>query len=173
MPSPDADPAVKGCPAETTWLAPPAGPWPGPIPVADIDSAAFWDGLRRHELVILRCGECRTWVHPPQASCPRCLSLSLTPEPVSGRGAVYSFTVANREFAPGIKPPYVVGLVDLEEQESLRIVTNLVNVAIGDVRIGMAVRVLFCDLDLGGEEATLAFFEPAEPSGDTPEPPAP
>jgi uncharacterized OB-fold protein len=152
-----------------TWLAPPAGPWLGPIPVADIDSAPFWDGLRRHALLILRCGECRTWVHPPQASCPRCLSLSLTPEPVSGRGTVYSFTVANREFAPGIKPPYVVGLVDLEEQETLRIVTNLVNVAIGDVRIGMAVRVLFCDLDLDGEHATLAFFTPD--SGDTPEPP--
>jgi len=128
--------------------------------VADIDSAPFWDGLRRHELAILRCAECRTFVHPPQASCPRCLSLGLVPEPVSGRGAVYSFTVANREFSPGIKPPYVVALVDLEEQESLRLVTNLVNVAIGDVRIGMAVCVLFCDLDIGAEQATLAMFEP-------------
>jgi len=139
--------------------------------VADIDSAPFWDGLRRHELVILRCGDSRTFVHPPQASCPRCLSLDVAPEPVSGRGTVYSFTVANREFAPGIKPPYVVGLVDLEEQESLRVVTNLVNVTIGDVRIGMPVRVLFCDLELDGEDATLALFEPAELSGDTPEPP--
>ena len=150
MPSPDPG----------TWLAPPAGPWLGPIPEADIDSAPFWDGLRRHELRILRCGECRTWVHPPQASCPRCLSLGLAVEPVSGRGTVYSFTVANREFSPGIQPPYVVALVDLEEQETLRIVTNLVNVAIGDVHIGMPVRVLFSDLELDGEHATLAFFEP-------------
>ncbi|HEV7862189.1 MAG TPA: OB-fold domain-containing protein, partial [Acidimicrobiia bacterium] len=119
---------------------------------------------RRHELAILRCGECRTFVHPPQASCPRCLSLRLAPEPVSGRGTVYSFTVANREFAPGIMPPYVVGLVDLVEQEGLRLVTNVVNVAIGDVRIGMAVRVLFYDLDLDGEDATLALFEP-DPGG--------
>ena len=138
---------------------PPPGPWTGPVPVADIDSAPFWDGLRRHELRILRCGECSTFVHPPQASCPRCLSLSLTPEAVSGRGSVYSFTVANREFAPGIKPPYVVALVDLEEQDGLRLVTNLVNVAIGDVRIGMGVRVVFFDLD--GEDVTLAYFEPA------------
>jgi uncharacterized OB-fold protein len=128
--------------------------------MADIDSAPFWDGLRRHELSILRCGECRTFVHPPQASCPRCLSLGLTPEPVSGRGTIYSFTVANREFAPGIMPPYVVALVDLEEQESLRLVTNLVNVAIGDVQIGMPVRVVFVDLSLEDSEATLAYFEP-------------
>ena len=150
MPSPDLG----------AWLAPPTGPWLGPVPEADIDSAPFWAGLRRHELVILRCPDCATFVHPPQASCPRCLSLSLAPEPVSGRGTVYSFTVANREFAPGIRPPYVVALVDLEEQESLRVVTNLVNVAIGDVRIGMPVRAVFCDLDLGDDAATLAYFEP-------------
>jgi len=147
-------------PDPATRLEAPSGPWRGPVPVADIDGAPFWDGLRRHELVILRCGECRTWVHPPQASCPRCLSMDLTPEPVSGRGIVYSFTVANREFAPGIPPPYVAALVDLDEQDNLRLVTNLVNVTIGDVAIGMPVRVVFCDLDLDGEEATLALFEP-------------
>ena len=54
--------------------------------------------------------------------------------------------------------------MDLEEQENLRIVTNLVNVAAGDVRIGMGVRVVFCDLELDGEDAaTLAYFEPAGP----------
>ena len=78
---------------------------------------------------------------------------------MSGRGTVYSFTVANREFAPGIVPPYVAALVDLVEQESLRLVTNLVNVSIGDVRIGMPVRVVFSDLELDGEDATLAYFE--------------
>jgi uncharacterized OB-fold protein len=159
VPSPDVG-GLHQPPPTRIWLAPPSGPWFGPVPEADIDSTPFWAGLRRHELAILRCGECRTFVHPPQASCPRCLSLSLTAEPVSGRGTVYSFTVANREFAPGIKPPYVVALVDLEEQESLRVVTNLVNVATGDVRIGMGVRVLFCDLELDDEDATLAFFEP-------------
>ncbi|HYT38726.1 MAG TPA: OB-fold domain-containing protein [Acidimicrobiia bacterium] len=164
MPSPDAR-GLHQPPETLTWLAPPAGPWRGPIPVADIDSAPFWDGLRRHELLILRCRECRTFVHPPQASCPRCLSLDPAPEPVSGRGTVYSFTVANREFAPGIVPPYVVALVDLVEQESLRLVTNLVNVSIGDVRIGMPVRVVFSDLELDGEDATLAYFEPDHGGG--------
>ena len=126
--------------------------------MADIDSAPFWDGLRHHRLSILRCRECRTFVHPPQASCPKCLSLDLTAEAVSGRGTVYSFTVVNREFAPGVKPPYVAALVDLAEQDGLRLVTNLVNVTIDDVRIGMPVRVIFVDLEDG--DATLAFFEP-------------
>ena len=157
MPSPD----------RAAWLAPPSGPWSGPVPVADIDSAPFWDGLRHHELRILRCADCRTFVHPPQASCPTCLSLDLAAEAVSGRGSVYSFTVVNREFAPGIKPPYVAALVELEEQDGLRLVTNLVNVTIADVRIAMPVRVVFHDLE--GEDVTLAFFAPFP--GDTPEPP--
>jgi uncharacterized OB-fold protein len=140
-------------------LAPPGGPWAGPVPVPDIDSAPYWEGLRQHELRILRCDGCRTFVHPPQASCPDCLSLALIPEAVSGRGAVYSFTVVNREFAPGIKPPYVAALVDLVEQDGLRLVTNLINVTIGDVRIGMPVEVAFFDIE--DEDVTLAYFEPA------------
>ena len=151
MPSPDS----------TIRLAPPSGAWSGPVPVADIDSGPFWDGLRNHELRILRCGECRTYVHPPQASCPKCLSLDLAAEAVSGRGSVYSFTVVNREFAPGIKPPYVAALVDLVEQDGLRLVTNLINLTIADVRIGLPVRVVFFDLE--GEDVTLAFFEPDGP----------
>jgi len=159
---PSPDPAVR--------LEAPAGPWRGPVPVADIDSAPFWAGLRRHELLILRCAGCRTWVHPPQASCPRCLSLDVRAEtPGDGRGTVYSFTVANREFAPGVPPPYVAALVDLDEGDGVRLVTNLVNVAVGDVRIGMPVRPVFVDLELDldgdgdGDDAgaTLVYFEPA------------
>lgn len=156
MPSPD--PRGLHQPPPTHYLAVPGGPWTGPVPVPDIDSAPYWDGLRHHELRILRCDGCRTFVHPPQASCPNCLSLALTPEAVSGRGTVYSFTVVNREFAPGITPPYVAALVDLVEQDRLRLVTSLVNVTIGEVGIGMPVRVLFFDLDR--EDVTLAFFEP-------------
>ena len=105
----------------------------------------------------MRCTECGYWVHTPLAGCPRCLSADLRAEQVSGRATVYSFTVVNREFAPGIKPPYVVAYVDLEEQENLRFTTNLVNVRIGDITIGMPVRVLFHDIG----DMSLALFEPA------------
>ena len=89
MPSPD--PATR--------LEAPSGPWRGPVPVADIDGAPFWAGLRRHELVILRCGECRRWVHPPQASCPRCLSLPPAVEYVGWSGTVHAFRFAQPGYA--------------------------------------------------------------------------
>ena len=134
------------------------GPWKGPVPVPDLDSAAFWDGLKEHRLLIMRCEDCGYWIHSPLAGCPRCLSSNVTAQPVSGKGTVYSFTVVNREFAPGIKPPYIAAYVDLEEQEALRMLTNLVNVRVGDIRIGMPVQVVFHDIG----EMTLAYFEPAE-----------
>ncbi|MHB2028693.1 MAG: Zn-ribbon domain-containing OB-fold protein [Acidimicrobiales bacterium] len=136
----------------------PALPWQGPVPAADIDSRAFWEGLQQHRLLIARCDECGFFVHPPLAGCPRCLSSALSSHEVSGRGVVYSFTVVNREFAPGVKPPYVAAYVDLDEQEALRMLTNIVNVRIGDIQIGMPVQVRFCDIG----DATLAMFEPVE-----------
>jgi len=49
----------------------------------------------------------------------------------------------NREFAPGIKPPFIVAIVQLDEQADLRMLTNLVDVKIGDVRMNQRVRVVF------------------------------
>jgi uncharacterized OB-fold protein len=126
--------------------------------VPDLESAAFWEGLRNHQLLILQCDDCGFWVHPPLGGCPLCLSSKLTPRPVSGRGTIYSFTISNREVTPGVLPPYAVALVDLEEQQTLRFVTMVVNVKAADVRIGMPVKVHYHDVD----DATLALFEPTQ-----------
>lgn len=137
----------------------PDGDWPGPIPVPDIDSQFFWKGLREHKLLILRCGDCGYWIYSPLASCPQCLSFNVAPEPVSGRGTIYSFTVVHREFAQGIKPPYVAAFVDLDEQPALRLLSNIVNCRVSDVEIGMPVRVVFHDIT---DDVGLAFFEPVK-----------
>lgn len=70
---------------------------------------------------------------------------------------MYSFTVVHREFTPGIVPPYVVALVELDLQEGLRLLTNIVNCAAPEVRIGLPVRPLFRRVT---KEAGLVFFEP-------------
>jgi uncharacterized OB-fold protein len=78
-------------------------------------------------------------------------------ERTSGRGRIYSFSVVQREVADGVMPPYVAAYVDLVEQDGLRVVSNIVNVWIHDVRIGMDVKVTFHDI---ASTATLAYFEP-------------
>jgi uncharacterized OB-fold protein len=91
--------------------------------------------------------------------CRDCLSDDVAPAPVSGRGVVYSFTVNHQEWAPGMEP-YVIVLVELDEQPGLRVVSNLVGCRPEHVEIGMRVEVTFRRED-DGEPVWLPQFRPA------------
>jgi len=62
---------------------------------------------------------------------------------VSGHGTLFSFTVNHQPWNPAEPEPYVIGLVELDEQPNLRLTTNIVDCEIDDVRIGMPVHVVF------------------------------
>jgi uncharacterized OB-fold protein len=76
----------------------------------------------------------------------------------SGRGTIYSFTVVHRA-PPGFTDsvPYVVALIDLAE--GVRLMSNIVDCAPIDVRIGAAVQVTFDDVT---PEITLPKFRLAD-----------
>lgn len=61
--------------------------------------------------------------------------------PVSGRGQVFTYTVNHHAFDPSVPVPYVIAIVQLDEQEDLRVVANLVDCEPDSVRIGMPVEV--------------------------------
>jgi len=130
-----------------------------PLPVPDDLSRPYWDGARGGALVIQRCAGCGVYVHYPKPACPRCAHAGLRPTPVSGRGTVYTFTVSHYVGAPGFEDetPYVIALVELEEQPGLRLVANLRGCAPADVRVGMPVEVLFEPVT---PEVTLPQFRP-------------
>lgn len=130
-----------------------------PLPIPDAESEHYWQGARRHQLVIQRCGDCDFYIHYPKGRCPQCQSLNVTESVVSGRGTVYSFSIVHVKLAPGFDPPYVVALVELDEQAGLRLVTNIVQSPIEAIHIGMPVDVVFEDVT---PEITLPFFRPAE-----------
>src|SRR4051812_9082270 len=98
----------------------------------------FWTSGADGVLRILRCDDCGRWVHPPTASCPTCTG-SLTPEPTSGAGTVFTFTVNRHPFNPSVPLPYVIALVVLAEQDDLRLTTNIVGCEPEQVEIGMPV----------------------------------
>ncbi|KSZ56005.1 hypothetical protein Z045_25670 [Rhodococcus pyridinivorans KG-16] len=139
--------------------APRLGTWAGPVPVPDRDSAFYWTGLQERRMLVLGCNRCSYLIYPPVAGCPRCSATELGQRELAGTGTVYSYTVVNREFAPGIKPPFVVAIVQMDEQADLRMMSNLVDVKIGDVHIGQRVRVVFQQIT---SDVTLAFFTPEE-----------
>jgi uncharacterized OB-fold protein len=102
----------------------------------------FWTGGAEGELRFLRCGSCRYLIHPPSPRCPRCLAIEVAPHTVSGRATLHSFTVNHQQWLPGTEP-YVVGLVTIDEQDDVRLTTNVVGCAFDDLRIGMALEVTF------------------------------
>jgi len=107
------------------------------------DNRAFWTGGREGELRIIRCNDCGYYIHPPSPRCPKCLNDNVEPSPVSGRGSVYTFTVNRRAWSPGLEVPYVIAIVQLDEQSDLRLMTNIVGCPADEVAIGMPVQVEF------------------------------
>ena len=128
-----------------------------PPPVTEA-SRAFWTGGARRQLLISWCATCGRWAHPPREDCPGCGG-PLVPRAVSGRGTVFTFTVNRHPFHPAVPVPYVVAIVELEEQQGLRFTTNVVGCDPGAVRIGMPVEV---DFEPAGE-AWAPVFRPAAP----------
>ncbi len=125
------------------------------LPLLTADNRAFWQGGQQGELLITRCRECAKWFHPPAPVCPRCGSTRVGPEPVSGRGTVLSFTVNHQAWTPDLDAPYLVVIVELDEQSGLRLVSNLVDLAPEEATIGMRVRVVFHQC----EDVWLPLFE--------------
>ena len=103
----------------------------------------YWQGGERGELVFLRCQRCGTYIHPPSPICPVDHGKDLKPEAVSGRGVVATYTVNYQPWIPGMALPYVIALVEIEEQPSVRVQTNIVGCPPEDVSIGMPVEVTF------------------------------
>ena len=94
---------------------------PPPSPSPDLDSAPFWAGLRRHELLVQRCEKCGALQFPFRPACTRCLAESPASQPVSGRGTLLSWVVTHRVFHPAFadRVPYTTVLVRLAEQDDL------------------------------------------------------
>jgi uncharacterized OB-fold protein len=120
-----------------------SSPVPRPLPVLNPQNEFYWTSGRDGRLRVLRCARCGTYLHPPAPVCPACLSAELAPVAVSGRGTVYTFTVNMQQWQPGLEVPYVVALVELVEQEGLRILTNIVGCEPDEVVVGMAVEARF------------------------------
>ena len=126
------------------------------LPDVTPETEHFWRGGASGELRILRCASCHTFVHPPAPVCPECLGRDLAPEAVSGRGTVATFTVNHQQWNPTVPVPYVIALVEIDEQPSVRLMTNIVGCEPDEVRIGMRVRVTFAER----EDVFLPLFEP-------------
>ncbi len=112
-----------------------------PDPVIMPDNAFFWEAAARGELVAQVCADCGAIRHPPRPMCPHCHSVRLEITVLSGRGTVCSWIVPRHPHPHGFEDAPIVALVELAE--GIRLVTNLIDIDMGEVRNGMAVMVDF------------------------------
>lgn len=126
------------------------------LPRVTPETEHFWTGGRDGKLQFLRCDECSEYVHPPAPVCPRCLGRSLSVAAVSGRAVVATYTINHQPWYPGLDPPYVIAIVEIEEQPSVRLMTNIVGCPPESVSVGMPVQVTFEEYD----DVWLPFFTP-------------
>lgn len=115
-------------------------PWdPPPFP----PMARFWEAAGRHVLSAPWCDRCAKPVLYPRELCNRCHQPVVEWRDLSGKGTVYAFGVEHRAWttAPGLVPPYVVALVELEEGG--RLLTNIVGADPEAVTVGAPVAVVF------------------------------
>jgi uncharacterized OB-fold protein len=129
-----------------------------PLPVLTRETRPYWDGCKRHELLIQLCSSCGYYQFYPRLYCAQCFSDRVEWVAASGHATVLSFTIVHRPVSPAFAGdvPYVVALVTLEEGPSM--MTNIIGCAPDQVAIGMPVKVTFEDWT---DEISIAKFRPA------------
>ena len=125
------------------------------FPLPDVNwepTREFWAGAARGELRITRCRACRRYVWYPEAPCRHCGGDSLEWTTVSGRGTLFSWCVLRFAWIPQFSAqlPFVSGLVALEEDPSVRVVSYIVDCEPDELRCDVPVRVEFRPLRYPG-----------------------
>ena len=128
-----------------------------PIPRPSTTTRPFWDGLNERKVQIQRCDGCDSWVFYPRTRCPSCLSDQLIWREVSGRGVLYTYTLARQPTAPHFADETPQQLAVVELDEGVRMTSTLVNVEPSDIVIGMRLQPYF---DQVTDDVTLLRYQP-------------
>ena len=127
------------------------------LPQPTTETAAYWDGCRKHQLLIQRCTQCAHYQFYPRIICHACMSDSVEWMQATGQGRVRSFTVIRRAVseAYAAEVPYVIALIELAEGPTM--MSNVVKCDPDSVAVGMPVRVVF---EKWTDEITIPKFRP-------------
>ena len=140
-----------------------------PLPLLTPETEPFWTSGADGVLRLPRCRDCGRLLHPSLVVCPDCHRSDLELVEVSGRASVLGFTVNHQTWLPGFPPPYVIAVVAVIEDPSVRLTTNIVGCDPDDVHVGLSVRVVF---EQHGD-VWIPLFEPDRRSDVSLSPPLP
>lgn len=124
-------------------------------------SKRFWDATRERKVLLQYCRATGRYQFFPKPVSVFTGGRDLEWREVSGRGAIFSFTVAHVARPPfNGHTPYLIATVTLDE--GVNMIANVIGCAIDRMAIGMRVRPAWCPLPDG---TNLLLFEPDEPDG--------
>jgi hypothetical protein len=128
-----------------------------PYPVPEVGAEDYWQAANDERLVMQKCDACAKLRFTPAPICTHCGDDQFTWAELSGKGKIITWTVITHPIHPAAvaKVPYVVVVVELDEQPGLRMVSNLIDVEVGED--GSAPTITF-------DAAVSVAFEP-HPSG--------
>jgi uncharacterized protein len=139
----------------TTGQSQPAQQYAKPLPRYAKDSAAYWEHLKQHELHIQKCTGCGQLRMYPRPMCDACYSLEYEWVRASGKGKVYSWCVVHQPTHPGFKDELPFNVTEVELDEGVRIRSTVIDVAPGELYVGMPVEIVYDDVT---PEVTLPKF---------------
>lgn len=127
--------------------------FPRPTPETEV----YWQGCRKHELLLQRCTQCNKFQFYPRIICANCTSENLEWVKATGRGRVLTFTIVRRAVSEAYAAdvPYVVALIQLDEGPKM--MSNVVQCDPETLVVGSPVQVVFEDWS---DEISVPQFRP-------------
>jgi uncharacterized protein len=116
-----------------------------PYPIPEYGTEPYWEAANQERLVMQKCDACQKLRFTPAPLCTFCASDAYTWAELSGKGKIITWTVITHPIHPAAvaKVPYVVVVVELAEQEGLRMVSNLIDAEAGEIAVDATVEVAF------------------------------
>lgn len=130
---------------------------PVPHPIEPIN-AQFWEQCHGGVLHFQQCSNCGKFRHLPRNMCAYCSSPDWDWKPSTGKGTLFSWTIAHMPMHPAFvaEVPYVTGVIELEE--GVRMVSLVRGAVMEDLELDMPVKVEFEKVT---DDFTLPYFVPA------------
>jgi uncharacterized protein len=125
------------------------------FPLPDVEwppAREFWAAAARGALSVPRCAACGRLVWYPVPPCRACGGSRLEWIELGGRGRLFSWVVVRHAWIPQVadRLPFVTGLVAVEEEPAVRLVTTIVDCRPESLRCEMPVHVVFRPLRFPG-----------------------
>ena len=131
---------------------------PRPLPVLQGLTGEFYAWCAQGELRFQRCDACGAWRHVPREMCARCGSPAWSWQRSSGRGRIFTWTVAARALHPGFAADAPYAPVVVEMEEGVRLVSQMLDCPPDALAIDMPVVV---ELVSAGPDVVLPKFRRA------------